>query len=536
MYRSIAFFVVLGFHWIAYGQEAVDENIRKRVELLASGFDISVAGEKIHCGKLLPEFYQKRLFNPAWDTEMRTSLIDVLGQAEEEGLSPEDYHFNILLSLSRVKKALSQEEKAEFDLLLTDAYLLYASHFLNGKVNPETVDSEWKAIRREGNAREFLENAMVSSDIGKSLEDLKPDHIGYAGLKEALHKYRTVSKNGGWPTIPQGETLKKGMVDNHRVPLLIERLLASQHLMRIPDDKYTYTETIEESVKKYQQAHGLEVDGNLGKQTLASLNTSVDELINQVRINMERIRWISQDLGEHYIIVNIADFRMEVYKNNLMTFDQKVIVGKPFRKTPVFSSKMTYMVLNPYWTVPPTILFNDILPELKKNSAYLATKNIRLFIGQGSNSREVDPTTVDWSALSRNNFPYTLRQDPGAMNALGAVKFMFPNKYNVYIHDTPSKELFNRADRAFSSGCIRLNKPMDFVEYLIKDDPKWDMDRVKKALEAGKEQTITLGKPLNVHILYLTAWSQQGTIHFRKDLYSRDEAVLNALEQSAPSI
>ena len=190
--------------------------------------------------------------------------------------------------------------------------------------------------------------------------------------------------------------------------------------------------------------------------------------------------------------------------------------------------------MNPYWTVPPTILFNDILPELQKNSGYLATKNIRLFQGQGSNATEVDPLTVNWSKLSKANFPYTLRQDPGATNALGIVKFMFPNKYNIYIHDTPSKELFNRPDRAFSSGCIRLNKPMEFANYLIQNEQNWSSEKMTTALNTGKEQTVLLSKPINVHILYLTAWWQDGILHLRNDLYNRDQAVLTALNEPAP--
>jgi len=517
---------------LAHGQVGLDENIRKRSEALASGLEVFVMKEKLHCVKLLPEFYQQRLFKPAWTDKDTNAFVAILTQADEEGLDSEDYHYNsIKLFLNKTKNA---EERAELDMLLTDAFLLYASHFLNGKVNPETVDSEWKAVRREGNAREFLEKALSENNIANALQKLLPEHIGYNGLKESLKEYKSIAQKGGWANIPAGETIKKGMTDSIRIPLLIKRLLITNDLTSVPKEQYTYSEAIEKAVTDYQTRNGLEADGNLGKLTVASLNISVNDRINQIKINMERYRWISQDLGDHYVIVNIADYRMEVFKKNQMTFSQKVIVGKPFRKTPVFSSKMTYFVLNPYWTVPPTILFNDILPELQKNSGYLATKNIRLFQGQGSNATEVDPLTVNWSKLSKANFPYTLRQDPGATNALGIVKFMFPNKYNIYIHDTPSKELFNRQDRAFSSGCIRLNKPMEFANYLIQNEPNWNAEKMTTALNTGKEQTVLLSKPINVHILYLTAWWQDGIVHLRNDLYNRDQAVLTALNEPAP--
>ncbi|MEQ6119849.1 L,D-transpeptidase family protein [Reichenbachiella sp. MALMAid0571] len=532
MIKNVMLLFGLTFTLVVNGQVGLDENIRKRSEALSSGFEVFVVEEKLHCVKLLPEFYQLRLFKPAWDNHDIKTFISILDKADEEGLNQEDYHFkSIQYFLNRNN---TSEEKAELDMLLTDAFLLYASHFLNGKVNPETVDSEWKAVRREGNAREFMEKALSENNIANALQNLLPGHIGYNGLKESLKRYKEIAENGGWASIPAGETIKPGMTDSIRIPLLIKRLIVTNDLTSTPDDQYTYSETIQQAVTNYQTRNGLESDGNLGKLTVASLNTPVGDLIDQIKINMERYRWISQDLGDHYVIVNIADYRMEVYKNNQMTFNQKVIVGKPFRKTPVFSSKMTYFVLNPYWTVPPTILFNDILPELQKNSGYLATKNIRLFQGQGSSSTEVDPLTVNWSNLSKNNFPYTLRQDPGATNALGIVKFMFPNKYNIYIHDTPSKELFNRQDRAFSSGCIRLNKPMEFANYLIQNEPGWNTERMTTALNTGKEQTIILTKPLNVHILYLTTWWQDGMVHFRKDLYNRDQAVLSALNEPTP--
>ena len=532
MIKIIIFILGLTSTFAAKGQMGLDENIRKRSESLASDLEVFVIQERLHCTKLLPDFYQQRLFKPAWTDKDTNAFVSILTQADEEGLNPEDYHYTTIKIL--LKKAKNAEEKAELDMLLTDALLLYASHFLNGKVNPETVDSEWKAIRREGNAREFLEKALSENNVANALQKLLPEHTGYNGLKETLKDYKSIALKGGWASIPAGETIKIGMTDSIRIPLLIKRLLITNDLPSAPTELYIYSENIAKAVINYQTRNGLEADGNVGKLTVASLNISVNDWINQIKINMERYRWISQDLGNHYVIVNIADYRMEVFKDNQMTFSQKVIVGKPFRKTPVFSSKMTYFVLNPFWTVPPTILFNDILPELQKNSGYLATKNIRLFQGQGSNSSEVDPLTVNWGILSKSNFPYTLRQDPGATNALGIVKFMFPNKYNIYIHDTPSKELFNRQDRAFSSGCIRLNKPMEFANYLIQNEPAWNPEKMTTALNTGKEQTVLLSKPINVHILYLTAWWQDGIVHLRNDLYNRDRAVLTALNEPAP--
>lgn len=511
-----------------------DEFIRQKVEMITSGISVSIADEPIYCRTVLPQFYQENQFRRVWDEKEANELITSILKAEEEGLNPSDYHFGLLKEYQEKEK--DHLLKAEFDLLLTDAFLLYATHTLNGKINPETVDSEWQAIRREGDAKAVLEEALDRGKVRETLKDLVPNHIGYGGLRNALREYRSIAAKGGWSSIPQGETLKPGMIDSVRVPVLIERLKISLDLKQTISDQNTYSDQVAEAVKNYQIRNGLEADGNLGKLTTASLNVTVEERINQLMINMERYRWAAEEMGSHYVTVNIADYQLQVYKDKKKTFEEKVIVGKPFRKTPVFSSKMSYLVFNPTWTVPPTILFNDILPEAKKDPGYLVKKNIRVLSGQGSASTTIDPYTIDWSSLSKSNFPYTLRQDPGPTNALGAVKFMFPNKYNVYIHDTPSKELFNQTDRAFSSGCIRLNNPLKFASYLLENQSGWSEERIQKTIREGKEQSIMLKEPLMVHIMYLTAWVSGGKVQFRNDLYERDKPVLKALAETPPSI
>lgn len=515
------------------GQTDREESIRQKVEMLSAGNPIQLLGEPVYCTHLIQEFYQLRGFQSAWQSSNIDSLLSAIQQAEYHGLNAEDYHFSALTEF--YKEAQSDEEWADLDFLATDAFLLYASHFLNGKVNPETVDSEWKAVRREGNARRQLENALANQSIYKTLLSLAPHHMGYLQMSSQLLFYRQIQAAGGWPQIPTGETLKAGMTDSVRIPLLSERLWITGDL-KDSINYITYEPDLMDAVKHFQKRHGLETDGHLGKETLAALNIPVDQRVDQILLNMERHRWITQDLGDHYIMVNIADFMLQVYRDNELMMEKKVIVGKPFRKTPVFSSRMTYLVLNPYWTVPPTVLFNDILPEVIKNPGYLQTKNIKVLTGYGSEMSTVDPYSIDWTKLSPNYFPYVLRQDPGATNALGKVKFMFPNKYNVYIHDTPSKELFNRSDRAFSSGCIRVEKPIELTSYLLSSDPKWTDATIKTILESGEEQTIMLKNPVNVHIIYLTSWVQDGWIHFRKDLYNRDQPVIQALNSSSPGI
>ena len=516
-----------------HAQSDIQESIRQKVETLYAGFPLSLYGERVYCTTYLQEFYTERSFQPAWKSNQVDSLIAAIKEAPLHGLNPADYHYEVLLILA--EEALTMYAQADLDFLASDAYLLFASHFLNGKVNPETVDSEWKAIRREGNAKVNLVQALQNDSIYSSLLSLAPQHVAYLDMMDQLVRYRIIQSTGGWVSVSAGETLKLGMVDAERVPQVYKRLQASGDIPNTVSIDSTYTEYLSNAIRAFQMSHGLDVDGNVGKATLADLNVPVEDRINQLLVNMERHRWIRQDLGTHYIMVNIANYKLQVYRDTVLTMEKKVIVGKPFRKTPVFSSKMTYLVLNPYWTVPPTILFNDILPELKKNPGYLATKNIQVLDGYGSDAAILDPYTIDWSKLSQNYFPYVLRQQPGPTNALGVVKFMFPNKYNIYIHDTPSKELFNRADRAFSSGCIRVEKPLELAEYLLASDHNWDKQKVQSTINSGEQETIILKKPINVHILYLTSWVENGQVHFRKDLYERDQPVLGALLTPAPT-
>ncbi|MBO6494958.1 MAG: L,D-transpeptidase family protein [Roseivirga sp.] len=504
------------------------EAIRKYTESISAGVPTEVQGQLIHSTTLLPEFYFENQFQRVWTRPLQASFLGLVKRAYEHGLNPADYHFS---GISTLHADAVESQSTDAEILFTDAFLLYASHFLNGKLNPEEVEGEWQAVRREGNAKSFLKKCLASGNIEAHFKELEPENVSYHGLLEALKKYREIQKNGGWDLLEAGETLKPQMA-GARVTALKHRLSIEGYFLMEGDPNDMYTQDLSEAVREFQKHHGLEVDGNVGKQTLASLNIPVSSKIAQIRANMERLRWISQDMGDHYVFVNIADFTMKVYRGDTLSYQQNVVVGKPFRKTPVFSDLMTYFVLNPYWTVPPTILFNDVLPEVKKDINYLKVKNMKVLKG----SEVVDPQTIDWSKLSRSNFPYTIRQDPGPTNALGAVKFMFPNKYNIYIHDTPSKELFNRPDRAFSSGCIRLNKPMGFVDYLITDIPDWNSEKVDNTLKTGKDKTVMLKRPINVHILYLTAWADDSGVQFRNDVYQRDAAVIEALAESAPTM
>jgi murein L,D-transpeptidase YcbB/YkuD len=392
---------------------------------------------------------------------------------------------------------------------------------------------------RDTDPHRLLAKATAAEDIGLYLATLAPDSREYRRLKHALSAYRVLARKGGWQALPGGETLKPGMSDP-RVPLLRERLIQLGDLaptIVVGELTLFYDDSLVQAVKRFQYRHGLDQDGAVGKQTLAALNVPVEARIAQMLLNLERRRWMAEDRPGSYIFVNLADFELKVVDGERTILDTRVVVGTPYHRTPVFSGEMTYLELNPYWNVPPSIARKEILPKIKQDVSYLAQQNMRVFSGWDGAASELDPTAINWLAVSPGSFPYKLRQDPGEGNALGRIKFMFPNRFNVYLHDTPSRALFQRTVRSFSHGCIRVQHPQALAELLLRDDPDWTPERIKAAIASGERRVVTLNNPMPVYITYLTAWvNKDGSVHFRDDIYGRDKRLAQALHLSASSM
>jgi murein L,D-transpeptidase YcbB/YkuD len=294
---------------------------------------------------------------------------------------------------------------------------------------------------------------------------------------------------------------------------------------------------LDKALRRFQRRHGIDADGVLGKKTLSALNFSASERLSQVEINMERWRWIPHHLGTQYILVNTADYSLQVVAGLETLLEMRVVVGRPEQLTPVLSGDINYVVINPYWHVPHSIAVRDILPKLRKNPAYLREQHIAVLEGWGENAPKISPESVDWTAISEHNFRYKLRQEPGPKNSLGRIKFMFPNKFGVYLHDTPSRGLFKRAIRGFSSGCIRIENPMDLAAYLLRDRPGWNYEAIKAQVESGKTRTIPVNPAMPVHLLYWTAWVDENNIvQFREDIYGRDNGLKSALAEKPPML
>ena len=497
--------------------------------------------------ELLLDFYLHREVKPVWVTKDGLNnkagvFINTIIQADHEGLNSKTYHQeDILTLLTHIKLGIAKdtnesEKLAELDLLLSDAFFSFGSHLAEGIVDPYSNNFNWYIKKPRKNLTKIFQTMLYDDDLKGFVDALQPHHSGYLRLKTALLKYMDIKKSGCWHEVPAGGTIRKG--DNGtRISALRSRLIISGDLTDSSNNNQTYfDDVLEEGVRRFQARHGLEDDGVLGSKTLAALNVPAEDRIRQIRLNMERWRWLPQDLGERHIMVNTADFKLNVVENEKTTESIRAIVGKRERPTPVLSRKIRHLELNPYWNIPHNIALNDIIPSIKKDPGYLADNNIRIFENWEEDARELNPESIDWNKITRKNFVYRFRQDPANSNALGRVKFIFPNKYSIYLHDTPARNLFNMAKRTFSSGCIRIEKPMKFAAYLLQDDPKWNLEKLIVAVNSKKNKAILLSHPINIHILYWTAWvDKDGIINFRDDIYAWDSQLNIALNEKATS-
>lgn len=420
---------IIGFAWLEAVRarslsDQIGELLRNRIEAAGAPPKITVGEEMVHASVMLPLFYEQGTYRPAWSGDKgplpyAEALIKAIYSAETEGLKPNDYHLvQIETTLKEIrqnqvkKRPLNPRRLVDLDLLLTDAFLIYGSHILAGRVNPETLDPEWHANRREVNLAKVLGSALDQNKIQEALWDLFPPYSGYNKLRQALARYRDIAVQGGWPIIPYGPLMREGQ-QGERVAALCARLIVTGDLeQKLAEGKERFDEAVEKAVRKFQQRHELDVDGVVGPATLAALNVPVEERVRQIELNLERWRWLPQDLGKSYVLVNIASFELEVVEKGQPVIVMRVVVGRPYRRTPVFSDQITYLALNPYWHVPLSIAVKDILHQIHKDPDYLTRQNIKVFRGWGADAREIDSQSVNWSGVSAKNFPYRRRIFP----------------------------------------------------------------------------------------------------------------------------
>jgi murein L,D-transpeptidase YcbB/YkuD len=492
---------------------------------------LTVNGSPILARALMLDLYRDNDFKPFWvrGSDIR-ELLELIEESPDHGLIPADYHFDALRQvLANRNRNASAQLTAEAEILLTESLVRYGYHRRFGKIKASSIDSNInfrrEAFRNQPPAQ-VMREIFAAPSLQSFIDLAAPSGPYYRLVQHWLDRYRDIAAAGGWPVVAEGPALRKGD-DDARVPAIRARLAVSEDLSAGTSmNPETFDADLAAGIRAFQQRHALDPDGIVGAQTLAALNVPVEHRIEQLRVSLERLRWVNQEAADTLVTVNIAGYQAFYISKGELVWSTRAMVGKSYRRTPVFRGDIAYMEFNPTWTIPPGILRNDTLPAIKRNPDYLASKNIRVIDRDG---RHVDPATVDWSQYSRG-IPYTLRQDPGPNNALGTVKFIFPNEHFVFLHDTPYRELFDQPERAFSSGCIRIEDPLRLAELLLDNPTRYSGEALQAIVDSRETQRINLRPKVPVVIMYLTAaLDANGGIMFLNDVYQRDGAVLSAL-------
>ncbi len=509
----------------------VVQALADRLEEMQTLGSVQVQDTAIGGRVLLPAIYAGQEYRPLWtDPDRVRELIELVRTAPEDGLIPEDYLVDQVEAQWRLAQASgSPLDRANLDLILTESVVRYGYHQLFGKVNATEIDSDVNFTRKFFAGREpaeaIPEFIASPTPLVTQLRGFVHRSPVYRGLKVQLAEHRRIAAQGGWPPVPVGDTLHPGDTDP-RVPFLRQRLAVSGDLPPGSDiSSPVFDDALKAAVVSFQGRHALDADGVVGKNTYTAMNVPVETRIEQIRLSLERLRWVRLERKDRFIAVNIAGFRVFFVEGDGIAWMTRAMVGKTYRQTPVFRGTLSYMEINPTWTVPPGILRNDKLPAIKRDPGYLARNNMSVLDRDG---RKIDPSTIDWQSYG-NTIPYILRQEPGPNNALGEIKFIFPNKHFVFLHDTPSRSLFSRAERAFSSGCIRVQDPFRLAELIMADPVEYSRASLEGIRDTRQTRRINTPK-LPVLVLYLTASLEtDGRPRFLRDVYERDQKLLRAL-------
>jgi murein L,D-transpeptidase YcbB/YkuD len=461
------------------------------------------------------------------------SLIGALSRAGDDGMSTAAYPLAALDSavgrLDVRASATNVGLAARADILLTSVFAAFGEHMLRGQIDPRRVQPAWHIAPADLDVDSALVRVLRAPVFESALVELRPEQRGYDALRESLARYRRIVAAGGWPRLAGDRTLRLG--DTTTEVALLRRRLHAEGLLAdaAPATSGAYDAALGRAVATFQARHGLEVDSVVGPATRRSLNVTAERRVAQIAANLERFRWLPHDLGGRYVLVNIPAFYLGAYDQGQPVLQMKVVVGRDYggRATPIFSDSMSYLIFDPYWNVPESIAEREILPKATRDPSYLTRNRFEVVRGWGPVT--VIPTSsLSRSELAPGHFRYRLRQKPGPGNALGRVKFIFPNDYNVYLHDTPEDQLFSERVRAFSHGCIRVEKPAQLAAFVLGPQG-WTATQAEAAMNAGMWRRVTLTRKLPVYIAYFTAFDRNGELAFRPDVYDQDDRLIRAL-------
>jgi murein L,D-transpeptidase YcbB/YkuD len=493
--------------------------------------------------RMIQAVYRERKFEPLWTslakpTERGLAFINAITGAEAQGLRSSDYHLKDLGNLlaRAYDPALPRDSipgaLSRLDLHLTSTFFDYGAHLFSGRLDPAAVDSGWYIAERRSGVDTLLLLGLTRNTFGEMVEQLYPKWEEYGRLVLALAQYHGLAAQGGWDSIPVPAVrlkfkLEPGGTDS-LVPRIRRRLLVTGELKDSTTiDPYRYDSLLAGAVAVFQDRHGLETDSIIGRGTIEAMNVPVEMRIGQIELNMERYRWLPDNLGPRYILVNIPDYHLYAYDEGKEVFQMRVVVGKDFENpTPVFADSMSYIVFRPYWNVPSRILKEEIVPSARRDTGYIAKNNYEILRGR----EVIDPATIEWAKVDTSKINFYVRQRPGPLNSLGLVKFMFPNQFDVYLHDTPARSLFRRAGRAASHGCIRVERPEQLAQFALARNPEWDLRKIRDAMRRDSSQQVGLRQKVPVYIVYFTSFVRDGAVRFRSDLYGTDRRAIARLQ------
>jgi murein L,D-transpeptidase YcbB/YkuD len=520
--------------------QAFQEELRQTLEKSTQESPAMLRGNRLLKLEEAYPFYAQRNFDPIWSaagrlTELAYEFRFELRQSKYDGLQPASYHLGLIDAFvatvekkEAAKEVLLPKELAELDLLLTDAFFALVEDLELGKVNPERLQARWSIPRKRSalGYDSLLTQASRTRALRSQLAALYPKTPSYEKGKLLLRQLEERTKEEiNWKPIKSDRVLRPGD-SNVLIPQVRERLAFWGYpAVVLRTDAKMYDSLLLQQVLAYQADRGVKVDGVLGQGTFSALNESPKQLMDKVRVNLERMRWIPEHFFQgEAVLVNVPSFQLVYRKGADTLFTTKVIVGTIKHQTPVFTASLSYLVFSPYWNIPPSIARNETLPAIRKNAGYLQRNNMEVVNAAG---HPLSPSQVNWNAKP---FPYLIRQKPGESNALGQVKFMFPNPNNVYLHDTPAKQLFEQDIRTFSHGCIRMQQPRDFAELLLKNSESWTSEKVGLAMGQSKEEIVNLPYKIPVGIVYFTfLMDAGGQPRFFADVYRRDAELLALL-------
>jgi L,D-transpeptidase YcbB len=515
------------------------QTLQQRVESKTLPAYVSSDDSGSHLWKAERRFYQRHGYQPVWITGKRprreaADLIAAIEGARGDGLDPADYDLQALAALRTEKSknpfkrnSVQPEQVAEADLRLTYVFLKLASHLLTGRVDPEAVDPHWFGQPRQVDLASVLDRALDDAGVAQTLRELAPRHQQYALLKQTLQRYREIEQQGGWPARVTSVRLAPGARDP-AVATLRQRLAATSDLPAPAADGDAVDQSLVDAVKRFERRHGVPDDGVLDAEVVRALNVPVGERIRQIELNLERWRWLPESFGDRYILVNVPTFTLSAVEGGRAALTMRVVAGEKENPTPIFSDQMTTVVFSPYWNIPETIARKETIPAVLRDPEYLRKNDLELVRG----AQVIDAGSVDWDD---DDPDFRIRQRPGAKNSLGKVKFMFPNKFDVYLHDTPADSLFERVQRDFSHGCVRVERPRALAQWVLAGQAEWTAERIDAAMASREEQHVALKRNVPVYIVYQTVWvGDEGTVHFAEDLYGHDARQLRLLAPAAP--